>query len=310
MFDPYRKWLGIPEDQRPPNHYQLLGIATDEQDPEVIEAAAVRQSAFVRNFQSGKYGAEATRILTEIAAARLCLLDPAKRSRYDAELNPRRSGPQLGSPRGNSPRRPASGGPEPDLRLVPLDDEASQSTTAAKTPGQSQAPAIERATKRPAAPASQSSASHRDLAPAASSAPSRTPPAAHRTPPPASVPPPVNLADLVPQRSAPRPARTARLGPSRPTNYVTPRSPIGLVWQIPLVIVVFVALVLLANALGRRMAASRRPAAPAAVESTTSSRRMAFQAVFAVVDRLEGHPTFAQSIRARLAQHYRPPRPA
>ena len=25
-FDPYRIWLGIPADQQPPSHYQLLGV--------------------------------------------------------------------------------------------------------------------------------------------------------------------------------------------------------------------------------------------------------------------------------------------
>lgn len=86
MFDPYRKWLGIPEDRRPPTHYQLLGVQPDEQDREVIEAAVVRQSAYVRNFQVGKYAEHATRILNEISAARICLLDVVKRSSYDDEL--------------------------------------------------------------------------------------------------------------------------------------------------------------------------------------------------------------------------------
>src|ERR1700757_4181951 len=85
MFDPYRKWLGIPEGERPPTHYQLLSISPAERDNEVINAAVVRQSAFVRNFQVGKYSAEATRLLNEIAAAKVCLLDPAKRAKYDAE---------------------------------------------------------------------------------------------------------------------------------------------------------------------------------------------------------------------------------
>ena len=86
MFDPYRKWLGIPEHQRPPSHYQLLGIPSDEQDLDVIEAAVLRQSAFVRNFQAGAHAEEATRILNEIASARLCLIDSKKRAKYDAEL--------------------------------------------------------------------------------------------------------------------------------------------------------------------------------------------------------------------------------
>ena len=25
-FDPYYKWLGIPPEEQPPNHYRLLGI--------------------------------------------------------------------------------------------------------------------------------------------------------------------------------------------------------------------------------------------------------------------------------------------
>ncbi|MCL6501221.1 MAG: hypothetical protein K6T86_00965 [Pirellulales bacterium] len=86
MFDPYRKWLGIPEESRPPTHYQLLGIAPGEQDPEVIDAAAQRQSAFVRTFQEGEHAEEATRILGEIAEACAVLIDPERRAAYDRQL--------------------------------------------------------------------------------------------------------------------------------------------------------------------------------------------------------------------------------
>ncbi|HEV3022787.1 MAG TPA: hypothetical protein VGX76_09970, partial [Pirellulales bacterium] len=85
-FDPYRKWLAIPEDSRPPTHYQLLGISPEEQDRDVIDTAVIRQSAFVRNFQTGKHAEHATRLLNEIAAAQVCLNDKAKRAQYDAEL--------------------------------------------------------------------------------------------------------------------------------------------------------------------------------------------------------------------------------
>lgn len=85
-FDPYAKWLGIPKNQRPPTHYQLLGIAADEADPEVIEEAAIRQSTHVRSYQSGQYARECARILNEIALARVTLLDPVKRRAYDATL--------------------------------------------------------------------------------------------------------------------------------------------------------------------------------------------------------------------------------
>lgn len=254
MFDPYRKWLGIPEDQRPPNHYQLLGIAPDEQDAEVIEAAAVRQSAFVRNFQSGKYGNEATRLLTEIAAARICLLDPGKRAAYDAEMQRQRTGAGLRSTAPTVPRRSAAGGTEPDLGFAPLEDVSDQPAADAETPAPT--PARQRPSKTP----SQSSARYGNQAPPASPSSSTAPPGApaHRTPAPASMPPTVDLGRLVPQAAAPR-VRPSRLGPARPANYAKPFNPIGLVWQIPLLVVLFIALVLIANAVGRKIAASRSP---------------------------------------------------
>ncbi|HJT32549.1 MAG TPA: WD40 repeat domain-containing protein [Pirellulales bacterium] len=85
-FDPYRVWLSIPPESRPPTHYQLLGVSPDEHDPTVINAAVMRQSAYVRNYQVGKYAEQAAQILNEVQAAKACLLDPAKRARYDAGL--------------------------------------------------------------------------------------------------------------------------------------------------------------------------------------------------------------------------------
>ena len=84
MFDGYYEWLGIPKGQRPPTPYQLLRIAPDEQDPEVIEAAAVRLSARVRTFQLGPHASECTRILTELVQAADTLINPTKRAQYDA----------------------------------------------------------------------------------------------------------------------------------------------------------------------------------------------------------------------------------
>jgi WD40 repeat protein len=97
MFDPYHKWLGIPKGQRPPTFYQLLGVAADEQDPEVIEEAAIRQTTHVRAYQTGPHATDCTRILKEIATARLTLLDPAKRKQYDEQL------PKAGKVPGASP---------------------------------------------------------------------------------------------------------------------------------------------------------------------------------------------------------------
>lgn len=85
-FDPYRKWLGIPAKDQPANHYRLLGIPHFEDDPDVIDNAATRQIAHVRTFQSGKHAAQSQKILTELTQARLCLLQPEKKSAYDANL--------------------------------------------------------------------------------------------------------------------------------------------------------------------------------------------------------------------------------
>lgn len=85
-FDPYRKWLGIPVRDQPPNHYRLLGIAHFEDDPDVIENAAMRQLAHVRTFQSGKHSVFSQKILNELTAAKICLLQPEKKAPYDVQL--------------------------------------------------------------------------------------------------------------------------------------------------------------------------------------------------------------------------------
>jgi len=88
-FDPYRKWLGIPPKDQPPNHYRLLGIALYEDDPDVIENAADRQMAHVRTFQTGQNAAHSQRILNELSAAKVTLLNKDRREAYNAELRKR-----------------------------------------------------------------------------------------------------------------------------------------------------------------------------------------------------------------------------
>ena len=86
MFDPYYKWLGIPPNEQPPNHYRLLGLQLFERDVEVIEAAANRQMTYVQQRASGGRAAVSQRLLNELSAARVCLLDPKKKAAYDADL--------------------------------------------------------------------------------------------------------------------------------------------------------------------------------------------------------------------------------
>ena len=103
MFDPYHKWLGIPKGQRPPSYYQLLGISADEADRDVIETATLRQTAFVRNFQSGQHAKEFAQVLNELALARVTLLDEAKRRAYDAKLADQVPNPVSSTPNPSKP---------------------------------------------------------------------------------------------------------------------------------------------------------------------------------------------------------------
>ncbi len=88
-FNPYYVWLGIPPDEQPANYYRLLGIALFEPSADVIDSAADRQTAHLRTFQGGKHSELSQRLLNEVAAARICLLDPKKRAAYDTQLRAR-----------------------------------------------------------------------------------------------------------------------------------------------------------------------------------------------------------------------------
>jgi len=85
-FDPYHKWLGISPAEQPPNHYRLLGVNLFENDPDVIDAAANRQMAHVRTYQTGPHSEASQELLNELSAARICLLAPEKKAAYDAQL--------------------------------------------------------------------------------------------------------------------------------------------------------------------------------------------------------------------------------
>ena len=85
-FDPYYKWLGIPPKYQPPDHYRLLGIEIFESDPEVIEVSADKQVDYLKRCATGPNVEFSQKLLNEISAARLCLLNPAKKAAYDATL--------------------------------------------------------------------------------------------------------------------------------------------------------------------------------------------------------------------------------
>jgi len=85
-FDPYHRWLGISPKDQPPDHYRLLAIDRFEQDPDVIADAADRQMAYLRTHQAGRNAQLATKLLNEVAAARVTLLSAQRRPAYDRQL--------------------------------------------------------------------------------------------------------------------------------------------------------------------------------------------------------------------------------
>jgi len=85
-FDPYRVWLGIPPEERPPNHYRLLGLPLFEDNSDAIAHAADQRMAHLRTVQGGKHANYAANLLNEVARARICLLNPEKKAEYDRQL--------------------------------------------------------------------------------------------------------------------------------------------------------------------------------------------------------------------------------
>jgi hypothetical protein len=85
-FDPYFKWLAIPPDDQPPNHYRLLGIPKFVDDPDVIEHAADQRMMLMKSVQTGEHGEMSQRLLDEIARAKRCLLTSQDKSVYDFQL--------------------------------------------------------------------------------------------------------------------------------------------------------------------------------------------------------------------------------
>lgn len=88
-FDPYLRWLGIRDPDRPPNHYRLLGLDPFETDSDIIAEAADRQMGHVRSHQHGPNSAVSQRLLNELARAKVCLLNHSRKAAYDNELRER-----------------------------------------------------------------------------------------------------------------------------------------------------------------------------------------------------------------------------
>lgn len=107
-LDPYHRWLGIRDPERPPNHYRLLGLELLEEDADVIRDAADRQLSFVRKQRFGQHADLAKKLMSEIDVAKAVLLDPRHKAIYDSLLRPQTAGALLGPGNGSGSGRAAT----------------------------------------------------------------------------------------------------------------------------------------------------------------------------------------------------------
>jgi tetratricopeptide (TPR) repeat protein len=84
--NPYHKWLGIAVNEQPANHYRLLGIDLFETDPGTIRTAADHRMALIAKYSAGSDQELSRQVLSELLAARACLLSAATRQAYEFDL--------------------------------------------------------------------------------------------------------------------------------------------------------------------------------------------------------------------------------
>ncbi len=85
-FDPYRAWLAIPDGERPPDHYVLLGLPVFEADQGRIKKAFFQRQELVHRYEVGSYEDDAQRLLRELSAAFRCLSCREDKQQYDQRL--------------------------------------------------------------------------------------------------------------------------------------------------------------------------------------------------------------------------------
>ena len=92
-FDPYLEWLGIQSTERPLDHYALLGLTRFESSEALIDQHSVQRIELLQDIATGSEQVEISqKILNEVSAARVCLLDRQKRIKYDLQLKKQLAG--------------------------------------------------------------------------------------------------------------------------------------------------------------------------------------------------------------------------
>jgi hypothetical protein len=92
-LDPYYQWLAIPPSEQPPNHYRLLGLRLFEKNLEAIESMAEQRTAYLRTYQLSRHCDISQKLLNEVAAAKICLLNADRKAAYDSMLRSRLAKP-------------------------------------------------------------------------------------------------------------------------------------------------------------------------------------------------------------------------
>jgi len=107
-FDPYHEFLGIDNQNRPPDHYALLGLAIFESDPKKIDEAATDRMSRLQDLANSEFVDHSQRLLNELSAARRCLLNPVQKMAYDEALRAKKQrakqAPLKNSPDGKAAR--------------------------------------------------------------------------------------------------------------------------------------------------------------------------------------------------------------
>ena len=111
-FDPYRELLDIKSPERPPNHYELLGIDLFEGNRVKIDDAAGERMSRLQELANSEHMDASQKLLNEMSAARRCLLNETKKMAYDEDVRTRqRRASSASSKRGGSSRGGKRGQP-------------------------------------------------------------------------------------------------------------------------------------------------------------------------------------------------------
>ncbi len=78
------RWLGLPTDQWPPNHYELLGLDKSQEKLVYLEVHVQERLRLVRSYQLS-HPELATEAMNRLAEAYACLSDPTARERYNRQ---------------------------------------------------------------------------------------------------------------------------------------------------------------------------------------------------------------------------------